>query len=118
MGIKFISVLKCTGLAVFMTLLFVFVISLLSYFTGINESTLTVMVYVSVVLSVFISALACVRSAGGKSLVHALLVSLVFYAVLVAVTFAINGAIVPGNHFFTMTAGIFASGILGAVLGK
>ena len=118
MGIKITSVLKCTGISVFLTVLFVFIISLLSYFTGAAETTLTIMVYVSVVLSVFLGSLICIRNTDGKALFHALILSAAYYALLVAVTLLINGIITPNSHFFTMTAGIFASGILGAVLGK
>ena len=118
MGIRIISVLKCTGVSAFLTALFVFIISLLSYCTNMSETTLTIMVYASVVLSVFLGSLICVKSAGGKALLHALLLSIIYYAALVGVTLLINGAIAANSHFFTMTAGIFASGILGAVLGK
>ena len=118
MGIKIVSVLKCTGVSAFLTALFVFIISLLSYCTNMSETTLTIMVYVSVVLSVFLGALICVKSAEGKALLRALLLSVIYYAVLVGVTLLINRAIMPNSHFYTMTAGIFASGILGAVLGK
>ena len=118
MGIKITSVLKCTGISVFLTVLLVFIISLLSYFTGVAETTLTIMVYASVVLSVFIGSFICVRNTESKALLHALILSAAYYALLVAVTLLINGTITPNSHFFTMTAGIFASGILGAVLGK
>ena len=118
MGIKITGILKCTGVSAFLTVLFVFIISLLSYFTGAAETTLTIMVYVSVVLSVFLGALICVKNAEGKALLHALILSVIYYAVLVGVTLLINGMITTNSHFFTMTAGIFASGILGAVLGK
>ena len=118
MGIKIISVLKCAGVSAFLTALFVFIISLLSYCTNMSETTLTIMVYASVVLSVFLGSFICVRSAEGKALFHALILSVIYYAVLVGITLLINGAIATNSHFFTMTAGIFASGILGAVLGK
>lgn len=118
MNINIISVLKCAGVTVFLTALLVFVISLLSYFTGISETTLTITVYVSVVLSVFIGSLIAAKVTGTKVLLHSLLVSVIFYALLAAITFLINGTLVLNPHFFTMTAGIFASGILGAVLGK
>ena len=118
MGIRIVSVLKCTGLSVVLTVLFVFIISLLSYFSGISETTLTAMVYISVVLSVFAGSLAAAKITGSKPLLHSLLLSIFFYILLAAATFAINLAIVPNSHFFTMTAGIFAAGILGAVLGR
>lgn len=118
MGIKIISVLKCAGLSALLTVIFVFVISLLSYFTGISETTLTAMVYISVVVSVFIGSLIAAKVTGSKPLLHSLLLTVIYYAVLVAVTVAINGTIVPNSHFATMTAGIFAAGILGAVLGR
>ena len=118
MGIKIISILKCAGASAFLTALFVFIISLLSYCTNMSETTRTIMVYASVVLSVFLGSFICVRNAAGKALLHALILSVIYYAALVGVTLLINGAIAPNSHFFTMTAGIFASGILGAVLGK
>ena len=118
MGISITRIIKCTGISAFLTVLLVFIISLLSYFTALNNTTLTAVVYASVALSVFLGALICVKGAQGKALFHALILTLFYYALLAAATFAINGAIVPGTHFFTMTAGIFASGILGAVLGK
>ena len=118
MGIKIISTLKCAGVSAFLTALFVFIISLLSYCTNMSETTLTVMVYASVVLSVFLGSLICVKTTGTKALLHALLLTVIYYAALVGVTLLINQAIATNSHFFTMTAGIFASGILGAVLGK
>ena len=118
MGIKIVSVLKCAGVSAFLTMLFVFIISLLSYFTNMSETTLTIMVYASVVLSVFLGALLCVKNTQSKALLHALLLSVIYYAALFGITLLINGAVTPNSHLFTMTAGIFASGILGAVLGK
>ncbi len=118
MGIRFTGILKCAGVSAFLTALFIFVIALLSCFTGASETTLTIAVYASVIISVFAGAFACVKAAGGKALLHALFLTALYYALLAAATFAINGSLVPNSHFFTMTAGIFAAGILGAVLGK
>ncbi len=118
MSIKFTGILKCTGISALLTVLLVFATALLSYFTNMSETSLTIAVYASVVVSVFLGSFICVKASGGKALIHALITTSLFYAALAAATFVINGAIVPNSHFFTMTAGIFASGILGAVLGK
>ena len=118
MGISITGVSKCALLSVFLTVLFVFVISLLSYCTDMSDTTLTIAVYASVAAAVFAGSLICVKLTDAKALLHALLLTAVYYALLVGATFAINGSLALNCHFFTMTAGIFASGILGAVIGK
>lgn len=118
MGIKFLSVLKCTLLSVVLTLLLIFGISLLSYFSAISEPTLTIAVYISTVLSVFVGAFIAARLADSKPLIASLLVSFIYYIILFLITLILNKHINPNSHFITMTVGIFASGILGAVIGK
>lgn len=118
MGIKILSIAKCALLTIVLSLFFVFVLSLLSYFTNITDTTLTILVYASTVLSVFLGAFISVKITDTKALFTALLVSVMYYAFLLGTTFAINKGVAINSHFITMTAGIFASGILGAVLGK
>lgn len=118
MGIKILSIAKCALLSIILSLVFVFVLSLFSYFTNINDTTLTIMVYAATILSVFAGAFTAVKIADSKALLTALLVGIMYYAFLIGATVAINGNVSLNTHFFTMTAGIFAAGILGAVVGK
>lgn len=113
-----LRVCKCTAVSVILSAIFLFILAVLSYASPISEKTITVLVYVSVVLCVFVGALLAAHSAQSKALFNAIAVSILYYVIVFALTFVINKAISPNTHFITMSAGILAAGILGAVMGS
>lgn len=112
-----IRILKFTAVSVVLSAVLLFILAVLSYTTAISDAALSIFVYASVVLSVFVGALLCARAAGERVLLNALAQSALYYALLLALTFILNGSVTPSTHFAAMSAGIFASGVLGAITG-
>lgn len=104
--------------AFIITLLFIIVFALLSYFGNPDERVVTVGVYAGVVIGVFVGSLAVAKASENKILLHSLIVSVIYLAILVAVSALINRELHFNTHFLTLTAGIIISGLLGAVVGK
>ncbi len=96
----------------------ILVLSLITYFCDIDGKIITVGIYAGVVVGVTLGALAAAKNCERGALPHAMLVSVIYLAVLIGVSAAVCRAMQFNGHFATMTAGILASGFLGAVLGK
>ncbi len=118
MAVNIKGVIKGSIFSILVTMLIIFVLSLLSYFTGISESVINACVYAAVVVGVLLGAVAVSRAAAGKAFVHVMLVCLIYIAVLVGISALINKGIAFNSHFFAVVGGAFASSFLGLIIGK
>ena len=118
MGINFKSVIKGSVFSVLITMFIILILALLSYFTGISENVVGICVYAAVIVGVLLGTIAVSRAASGKVFIHAMLVCLMYLAVLIGISAIINKGITVNSHLFAITGGIFASGFLGSVIGK
>ncbi len=105
---------KCTAFSAVLLMVLLLALALLSYCSSISNSALTICVYSATIISVFAGALAAVKSSGNKPLLRSAAVGVLFYAILVLLTILINGRITADSHFYTMSIGIFAAGLLSA----
>lgn len=112
------GILKGTAFSLIVTFVFILLLSLITYFTDIDSKITSIGVYASVVISVTLGALISAKKCEKSVLPHAMAVSVIYLAVLICVSAALNHTLMLNGHFITMTAGIFAAGFLGAVLGK
>ncbi|MCH5210942.1 MAG: TIGR04086 family membrane protein [Oscillospiraceae bacterium] len=118
MSINFKSVIKGSVFSVLITMFIILILALLSYFTGISENVVSICVYASVIIGVLMGAIAVSRAVSGKVFIHAMLVCVMYLAVLVGISAIFNKGITVNSHLFAITGGIFASGFLGSVIGK
>ena len=115
---RVVQSLKCTLISIIIIFVLVYILAVISYTTGISNSTLTVCVYLSAIFSVLIGTLISARICDTKPLISSLITGLVFYAVILGITFILKHNITFNTHFFAMSAGIFATSVLGAIIGK
>lgn len=112
------GVLKGVIFALLFTAAAILALSVITYLGNIDGKISAVIIYAAAAAGVVLGAVIAVRKSGRAALLHAMSVSVIYLAVLVAISAAVNRFIEPNGHFLTMTSGILIAGFLGAVLGK
>ncbi|MBQ8300368.1 MAG: TIGR04086 family membrane protein [Clostridia bacterium] len=118
MGINFKGVLKCTLFSVIITFIIILILALLSYFTRVGETVITVGVYASVIIGVLLGSIAVAKAAPQKAFLHVMLLCLIYVLLLIGISWIINGTIVFNSHFLAVVGGAFGAGFLGLIIGK
>ena len=99
------------------TFVLVFIIAVASYSTDLSEGAAGVCAYAAAALGVFFGAYTSVVKARQNSLLHAMCVSAVYAAAIIAASLALNGRINTGIHSMSIMAGVALTGFLAAVIG-
>lgn len=118
MGVNIKGVLKGAAISVVITLLLVFILSLVAYFSKVGETVLTIAAYASVIIGSLAGAVLVALSAPEKKFVHVMLACAVYTLVLVGASFALGGGITFNAHMAAVIGGIFAAAFLGLILGN
>lgn len=118
MGISVKGVIKGTVFAALVTFVIILIMALLSYFTKIGEEIITVGIYASVIAGVLLGSIAVSKAAEHKALLHALLVCVLYFLVLVGVSFLVNHTVVFNTRFMIVAAAVLSAGFLGCIIGK
>lgn len=118
MGISIKSVLKGGLFAVIITFIIIMILALLSYFTQVGENVITVGIYAAVIVGVLLGSVAVSKAAEHNALLHALLVCVLYFLVLVGVSVLANGGFVFNTRFITVAGAVIAAGLLGCIIGK
>lgn len=112
------GIIKGAVFAFLVTFAVIVILSVIAYFCDVDNKVITIGVYAGVVMGVFLGSLAVSKGCEKSVLLHAMLVSIIYLAALIAVSAIVNHTLQFNRHFATMTCGIIASGFLGAVIGK
>ena len=72
----------------------------------------------SVIIGVILGTIAVSKAAHSRAFVHAMLVCALYLIVLIGISLIVNNGIMFNTHFLAVIGGIFASGILGCIIGK
>lgn len=115
---KLRSVLSGTLIASVIAVLFVVIMAVISYLTGINDSAANVCVYAGAALGVFMGAFSAARTCGGRILLNSMSVSVLCMVILMILSLVMNGRINFNMHFLAVALGVFFAGFLGAITGK
>lgn len=115
MKIRWIIVGALTSFAV--TFALVFIIAAVAYFTDLSENAAGVCAYAAAA-GVFAGAHIAASNAGRRAFFHALAVSLLYIAAMIAASFALNGGVNTDIHCVSIMTGALLAGFLGAVTGK
>ena len=118
MGINLRSVIKGAVFSLLTTLVLIFILSLLSYFTSISENVITICAYASVIAGILIGSFILSKSVENKKLLNSAVMCAIYCAVLIAASFAFNGGISFNAHTAAIIGGIFASAFLGTLVGS
>lgn len=118
MSVNIKAVLKGAGVSLIITILAIFILSVLAYFTDINDTAVTVSAYVAVIIGIMTGSFIMARVAPTKKLLYVILVCAVFTLVLLILSMLLNGRVLLKAHTAGLIGGIFAASLLGAVIGN
>lgn len=118
MGINIKGVLKGALISVLITLVQIFILALIAYFTRAGENVITIGAYASIIIGSLAGSVLVALSAPNKRFIHVMLSCAVYTLALVGVSFALNGAVMFNAHMAAVIGGIFAAALLGLILGN
>ena len=99
------------------TLILVFLVSLLYYFSNVSDNIINIILFSITVISVFLGGLITAKKAESKGLVYGLCSSVAYFIIFFAFSIIINKQANFTPHFLSMLFAGLASGMLGGIVG-
>lgn len=115
---KISSILKGTVLSCIITVITVFIASVITYFTDVDAKTLSICVYGGMLLGVIAGAFGAAKGANSRRFINGMVSGALFFLLLAMVSFAVNGKIALSQRLYLTAGGILAAALLGAYLGR
>lgn len=113
----FKKILKCTFLALLASVIFMGILAVVVYFSNLQERTVSAVVFGLTAISVFVGAFFLARNVESGGLINGLTLSLCYFAVILALSFAVNGGVSLSASNVLRLLSCIAAGCLGGVLG-
>ena len=110
------GIVKGLLIGVLLTTLFLFLLSVVSYFSQIPQEYLNIAMYLCTAVSVFTGAIICTRISGAKLLLNGLAYAIFYILLLIAVSVIKNGTIAVNMRFFALCAGVILSSLVGVIV--
>ena len=98
-------------------MLLVIITALIYYFADINEHLLNIILFAIIVISVFSGGWISAKKSGQHGLINGLFCAVVYFIIILAISFIINKQISFTPHLTSMLLAGLASGMLGGILG-
>lgn len=111
------KILTGAFLSLLISIILVFILAMVVYFSNISDRAVSGIIFAISCLSVFFGGLVLAKNIESRGLLNGVILAGVYFAILLAVSFLVNGtvSISPGNILRLLS--ILASGGLGGVLG-
>ncbi len=113
----FKKIIKGTVIALLASFIFMVILAVVVYFSNVQEKTLGAMVFGAMAISVFLGAYFLARSIESGGLLNGLTLGICYFAVILALSLAVNGNVSLSASNFLRLLSCLASGALGGVLG-
>jgi len=110
------GIVKGLLVGVVLTVLFLIILSVVSYFSDIPQEYLNIAMYICVAISVILGAVVCAGVSGEKILPNCIVTALLYILLLIIFSWVKNGGVIFNIHFFAMCAGVLLSSLAGAVI--
>lgn len=106
-----------TFLSLLISLVLIFVLAIVVYFSNITERTVSSVIFAVSVVSVFFGAFILAKNITSRGLLNGLVLAGVYFAVIFLISLLVNGTVTPSVNNFLRLLSILAAGSLGGVLG-
>lgn len=116
-ALDFRNILKGILLSFVISIVAVGVLSVFVYFINISDKTVNTLILMLSALSVFFGALTLAKNTGRYGLVNGLILAAGYFAVLIILSFLINGRINLTVHNVLRLTTALAAGMLGGIMG-
>lgn len=110
------GIIKGLLVGVLLTTLFLFLLSVVSYFTNVSQEYLNIAMYVCTAVSVCVGAVVCTRIGQSKLLLNGLIYAVAYILLLIAVSCIKNGMVATNIRFFAVCAGVILSSFVGVIV--
>lgn len=114
---EFKKVLKCVLLSFVMTILLGGILAFIVYFWQIEEPTAKIIIFAAMIVSVLFGSFVLAKNIEGKGLINGLLMAVIYFLVILIISFILNGRLSFGVREITRLVTLSASGMLGGILG-
>ena len=114
---NFKKIIKGTLLALLVSLILIVILAVVVYFSNIQERTVGAMVFAITAISVLLGAYFLARTIESGGLLNGLILAICYFAVILAVSLAVNGRVSISASNFLRLLSCLAAGCLGGILG-
>ncbi|MBR4173386.1 MAG: TIGR04086 family membrane protein [Clostridia bacterium] len=108
---------KCALLSLVVTVLLGGILAFFVYFLQIEEATAKMIIFAIMIVSVLFGGFVLAKNISGKGLLNGLLMSVIYFAILLLLSFMLNGKMAIKVSDITRLVTLAASGMLGGILG-
>lgn len=117
MSLDFRKIFIGSAVSLAISVLFMCVLAVFVFFLNVSDRTTTMLIFALSALAVFLGALLLAKNIPSRGLINGLILALIYFLVLSAVSFAVTGGIsLNSTNLFRFLATLFA-GMLGGILG-
>lgn len=117
MSLDFRKIFIGSAVSLAISVLFMCVLAVFVFFLNVSDRTTTMLIFALSALAVFLGALLLAKNIPSRGLINGLILALIYFLVLSAISFAVTGEIsLNSTNLFRFLATLFA-GMLGGILG-
>ena len=114
---EFKKVLKCVLLSFVTTILLGGILAFIVYFWQVEEPTVRIIIFAAMIVSVLFGSFVLAKNVDSKGLINGLLMAVIYFLVILIISFIINGKVSFGVTNVTRLVTLSAAGMLGGILG-
>lgn len=111
------GILKGIVFSLITTVVLVFVIALISYFTDIGDNIISILLFASSVISVFLGGVFVAKNSSRNGILHGGLIGLGYFVIILIASFVIKKQFDISPHLITMLLADICGAMLGGILG-
>lgn len=117
-GLNLKCIIKGLLFTVIMVLLFLIIITVISYFTDVNDNTVNILIFFGIGFGVYAGAFAASKASESYGTVYGIVVGALSFMLVLLFSIAANGRLCVNSHIASVLAVCVCSGFLGGILGK
>ena len=116
-GINFRGIFKGIIFSIIATIILVVIIALISYLADISDNIISILLFISSVLSVFAGSILMTRTTQENGLVHGALIGIGYFILVLIASIVAKREFYFNENLITMLIADVAGGMLGGILG-
>ena len=116
-GINFRGIFKGIIFSIIATIILVVIIAIISYLADISDNIISILLFISSVLSIFAGSILMTRTTQENGLVHGALIGIGYFVLVLIASIVVKREFDFNGNLITMLIADVAGGMLGGILG-
>lgn len=117
-GLNLKCIIKGLLFTIIMIVLFLILITVISYFTDVNDNMVNILIFSGIGLGVFAGAFAASKASESHGAVYGIAIGILSFMLFLLFSITANGRLCFNSHIASVLAVCVCSGFLGGILGK